>query len=66
VVAISDSQSGTKSDSTESLVEANLTTEMIEKRLENGYDIYTEGSHVAWLEKFHPEHYPRLGKLLIF
>jgi len=68
-VAISDSQSGTQSDSTGSLVEVDLTPEMIElyeKRLENGYDIYTDASYVAWLEKFHPEHVPHLGKILIF
>ena len=51
------------------VVGADFTSEMIElyeKRLENGYDIYTDASYVAWLEEFHPEHVPRLGKLLIF
>ena len=38
--------------------------ELYEKRLENSYNISTDVSHVAWLENFHPEHVPRLGKLL--
>jgi len=69
VAATSDSHSGTQSDSTRFLVEADFTSEIIElyeKRLENGYDIYTDATYVAWLEKFHPEHVPHLGKLLIF
>ena len=62
VVATSDSQSGTQS-AIRSLVEADLKPEMIEqyeRRLENGYGIYTNASYVAWLEKFHPEHVPPL------
>jgi len=54
VVATYDSQSGAQSDSTRSLFKADLTPEMIElykRRLQNGYDIYTDTSYVAWLEK---------------
>jgi len=69
VVATSDSQSGTQSDGTRSLVKADLTPEIIElyeKRLKNGYDIYTDASYVTWFENFPPEHVPHLGKLLVF
>jgi len=70
VVATVDSQSGlVQTDSTRYIVEADLTPEMIklyERRVESGYDIYTDANYVAWLEKFHPEHVPPLSKLYIF
>ena len=67
MVATVDSQSGlVQTDSTRYIVEADLTPEMIklyERRVESGYDIYTDANYVAWLEKFHPEHVPPLSKL---
>ena len=44
-----------------------LTPEAIklyERRLENGYNVYTDLNYVAWLEKFHPDHLPPLGMLM--
>ena len=37
---------------------------MYEKTFENGYNVYTDLNDVAWLEKFHPDHLPPLGKLM--
>ena len=45
----------------------NLTPEtmkLYEKRLENGYDVYTDVNYVAWLEEFHPDHLPLLGMFI--
>lgn len=39
------------------------TLKLYEKRLDNGYDVYTDLNYVAWLEKFHPDHLPPLGML---
>ena len=40
-----------------------LTPETI-KRLENGYNVYTDVNYVAWLKRFHPDHLPPLGTLM--
>ena len=40
--------------------------ELYERRVENGYNIFTDLNYVAWLEKFHPEHLPPVGMLLTF
>ena len=66
------SASNLQSDNTLSPGEANtipLTPEMIElyeRRVKNGYDVFTDLNYVAWLEKFHPEHLPQLGMLFAF
>ena len=39
------------------------TLKLYEKRLDNGYNVYTNLNYVAWLEKFHPDHLPPLGML---
>ena len=39
------------------------TLKLYEKRLDNGYDVYTDLNYVTWLEKFHPDHLPPLGML---
>ena len=40
------------------------TIKLYEKRLENGYNVYTDVNYVAWLERFHPEHLPPLGTFM--
>ena len=35
-----------------------------ERRVENGYNVYTNLSYVVWLEKFHPDHLPPLDILM--
>ena len=40
------------------------TLKLYEKRLENGYDVYTDLNYLAWLENFHPGHLPPLGMLM--
>ena len=39
------------------------TLKLYEKRLDNGYDVYTDLNYVTGLEKFHPDHLPPLGML---
>ena len=39
------------------------TLKLYEKRLDNGYDVYTDLNYVTWLEKFYPDHLPPLGML---
>lgn len=34
------------------------TIRLYEKRLENGYDLYTDSNYVAWLQAHHPESLP--------
>ena len=38
---------------------------LYEKRLENGYDIYSDVDYVSWLEQFHPEQLPSLGMVFL-
>ena len=40
------------------------TLKLYEKRIENGYDVYTDLNYVAWFEKFYPDHLPPLGMLM--
>ena len=41
------------------------TIKLYERRLENGYNVYTNLNYVAWLEKFHPDHLPPNGILML-
>ena len=50
-----------KADITSSTPE---TLKLFEKRLENGYNVYTDLNYVAWLKKFHPDHLPPHGMLI--
>ena len=67
--ALSDSMSEGSSSTEKTNDEADVaslkpeTLKLYEKRLDNGYDVYTDLNYVTWLEKYHPGHLPPLGML---
>ena len=52
------SDKGSSSKSMEAITFSPKIIKKYEKRLENGYNIFTDKSYVQWLKKFHPDHLP--------